>query len=180
LPFTPALPTAGFKWSATSMLARGGFRPFSLRDGKMKSSPDVVGTLFARQLVKCTASRGCKGTGRLEALDLGLPNWSSTQALVTWICWPSESTSFHCKASTTTRGIKQNATQARAAKKLQRTRIGMDQKKWWPSLRGLTYLRKLVRIRFLRLRNGRADDFGTVKVVLIGVEHAFKASIPRS
>ena len=41
-------------------------------------------------------------------------------------------------------------------------------------------LRKLVRITFLRLRDGRADHFGTIKVVLIRVEHTFKASIPGS
>jgi hypothetical protein len=56
----------------------------------------------------------------------------------------------------------------------------VSRKKWCPNPRGLAYLRKLVRLRFLRFRNGRANDFGTVKVLLIGIEHAFKASIPGS
>src|ERR1700686_4438083 len=45
---------------------------------------------------------------------------------------------------------------------------------------GLAHLRKLDRRWFLRLGNARANDSGTVKVLLIGLAHAFKTSFPRS
>ena len=55
------------------MFARGGFLRFSLKEGNTSSSSLLYG-VSRRQLSRCAASRGCSGTGRFDAFDLGLPN----------------------------------------------------------------------------------------------------------